>query len=823
MTATGTKPDWLVDRVRKLVAAGEIVDLARYLQTHSQRALDSKEAWAALRPLSGPDLVRLLRAMIEATPGNHGRSWATVEVISRLARRLPDDLTEQDARVLADYAGHWFPPSAVAVVVRRLAAAGPLPEPLLEAVIERSGEAAGLRQLKVELGIAPLVARDPWAGQIMAELPTLDPVWSRLVAQASFATAARPPAAWTTEARELLAGVDQDQARTVFGRWLGLACRTPEQPPWSGNADVLRGLLWLVELTDPTPDLLRQVGALVEVMLRRLPGVGPACPKVANAAVGVLGRVESEAALAQLARLSTRITYKGTRNEVDKALDARAAALGISRGEIEELAVPDYGLTGVGRHEVAAGGCRVELRVSGTATTLTWFNESGRVVKSPPAAVRRDHPQIVADVKALTKDVTGMLAAQAARLDGLFLAQRSWPLPVWRERYLDHPLVGALARRLIWLVDGVPCGWADGTLRTVDDAPVSEAAAQVQGDPPRAAADAQVQLWHPIGRPVAEVVAWRDWLERHQVVQPFKQAHREVYLLTPAEETTGTYSNRFAGHILRQHQYHALAAARGWSDKLRLMVDDEYPPTTRELPQWGLRAEYWVEGIGDEYGVDTTDSGTYLRLVTDQVRFYPIGAATNWAHASGGGYGREGWAYRDAAAAEPLPLDQIPPLVFSEVMRDVDLFVGVASVGNDPTWSDGGPQGRYRDYWTSYSFGELSATAQTRRDLLTRLLPRLAVGRQASIDGRFLVVRGELRTYKIHLGSGNILMSPDDRYLCIVADRSADRSASRTGQRDFLPFEGDGVLAVILSKAMLLAKDSEITDPTIVRQIEVSR
>ena len=148
-------------------------------------------------------------------------------------------------------------------------------------------------------------------------------------------------------------------------------------------------------------------------------------------------------------------------------------------------------------------------------------------------------------------------------------------------------------------------------------------------------------------------------------------------------------------------------------------------------------------------------------------------------------------------------------------MRDVDLFVGVASVGNDPTWSDGGPEGRFHDYWRAYSFGELSATAQTRRELLLRLLPRLAVGARARVDGRFLVVRGDLHTYKIHLGSGNVLMSPNDAYLCIVPDR---RAAKRTDGL-YLPFEGDTMLAVILSKAMLLAKDNQITDPTITAQL----
>src|SRR5205807_5813130 len=117
--------------------------------------------------------------------------------------------------------------------------------------------------------------------------------------------------------------------------------------------------------------------------------------------------------------------------------------------------------------------------------------------------------------------------------------------------------------------------------------------------------DAEVELWHPIGRPMHDVISWRTWLERHEVRQPFKQAHREVYLLTDAERRTATYSNRFAAHILRQHQFNALCAARGWNNQLRLLVDAEFPPATRLLPAWDLRAEFWIEGIGDNYHTDT--------------------------------------------------------------------------------------------------------------------------------------------------------------------------------------------------------------------------
>ena len=87
---------------------------------------------------------------------------------------------------------------------------------------------------------------------------------------------------------------------------------------------------------------------------------------------------------------------------------------------------------------------------------------------------------------------------------------------------------------------------------------------------------------------------------------------------------------------------------------------------------------------------------------------------------------------------------------------------------------------------------------------------------RCSLSDRFLIVRGDVRTYKIHLGSGNILIAPNDQYLCIVPSQ---RHASGNDSGVFLPFEGDLTLSIILSKAFLLADDTRITDPVIVNQI----
>ncbi|MFB6478479.1 DUF4132 domain-containing protein [Streptomyces virginiae] len=653
-------------------------------------------------------------------------------------------------------------------------------------------------------------------GEEWAERAMADERWHELLAHARTAGSAKPSRAWEKRGRALLGRLDGDAVREAVVEWLALVGRPRtvhlERGPYEQdvdnafdpfNADALRGLAWLLSFLPPHPGAVRALGALAESALRKVSGIGPRNPKVANAAVNSLARTEGDAALAELARLGTRVSYKRTAKLIDAALETRAAVLGLSREEIEELAVPAHGLSEVGQAEFRIGESTALLEVHGTRAVVRWRNAAGKELRSVPAAVRRDHAEELKELKATVKDITASLTAQAERLDGQFLARRRWTYGQWRARYLDHPLVGTLARRLIWTVDGTAVVHADGQLRTLTGAPLDQDTAQ-----------ATVELWHPVGREPAEVVAWRNLLERYAVTQPFKQAHREVYLLTDAERNTGTYSNRFAAHVLRQHQFHALAAARGWRNRLRLCVDDSAPPATRELPRWGLRAEYWIEGDGEEYGVDTTGSGSYLRLRTDQVRFYPIDAPHNEASTYRGAYTmRRG---DGQAPVDPLPLTEIPALVLSEVLRDVDLFVGVAGIANDPTWADGGPEGRFRAYWTSYAFGELNQSAETRRVLLERLVPRLAIADRCGVEGRFLHVRGELRTYKIHLGSGNILMTPNDQYLCIVPGGSAGSGTFETG---YLPFEGDRTLAVVLSKALLLAKDTEITDPTITSQI----
>ncbi|MEV7602326.1 DUF4132 domain-containing protein [Kitasatospora sp. NPDC089797] len=752
-----------------------------------------------------------------AEPGPaRGNVLALAVVIERTLPDRPGSWPAEREAVLGEVGrqhGLWFGERYLVLAEAELAEGRPLAPAVVAAFRRSAMDAFGgdrVRALGRQLTEPVLNVGEAWAERAMREAED-GPALEALLRHATTATAARPGRAWERQAGALVEQLGADRVRAVVVPWLALVGRRtfelerrPGEPDVNAafdpyNADALRGLTWVLGMLPAQPDTVRALGALVESSLRKASGIGPRSPKAANAAVGALTRLGGEPVLAELARLATRVTYKPVLALVESVLEHQAAELGLSREELAELTVPDCGLTEVGRTERHLGDVTAVVEVRGVKAVLSWRSPAGKSVKSVPAAVRREHAEELKELKAAVKDADRTLSAQSERLDRQFLADRAWPYARWRRQLLDHPLVGTLARRLLWTVDGTAVGFADGELRTLTDDPVREGG--------------EVRLWHPVGCPPAVATAWRDWLERHAITQPFKQAHREVYLLTDAERATRTYSNRFAGHVLRQHQFNALAAVRGWRNRLRLMVDDSAPPATRELPRWGLRAEYWVHGDGHAHGADTTDSGSFLRLRTDQVRFYPIDAPPNLAACYGGDYGR--WPSGGAAPAEPVPLADVPPLALSEVLRDVDLFVGVASIGNDPTWQDGGPEGRHRAYWNAYGSGELSQSAETRRALLERLVPRLAIADRCRIEGRYLQVTGSRHTYRIHLGSGNVLMTPDDRYLCIVP--AADPAAPQAG---YLPFEGDRMTAVILSKAVLLADDARITDPSILSQLE---
>ncbi|WP_295457988.1 DUF4132 domain-containing protein [uncultured Thiodictyon sp.] len=255
---------------------------------------------------------------------------------------------------------------------------------------------------------------------------------------------------------------------------------------------------------------------------------------------------------------------------------------------------------------------------------------------------------------------------------------------------------------------------------------------------------------------------WQREVVQRRLVQPFKQAFRELYVLTPAEEDTHTFSNRFAGHLLKANVASRLLQARGWT-----LSSGDFAEVSKPFRKAGLVA-----------GFDFPDAGHYLAetdaVTSDQIRFL-------------------------GHTHQPVPLKEVPPLIFSEVMRDADLIVSVAQAEEG------------QGIWSPESF-------QRRAELVTALVGDLGL-KGVRCEGHFAHIIGKRASYRVHLGSAVIHIDPGN-YLCIVPDRTV----SATADVLFLPFaDAEPKASEVISKILFLANDDQIRDKGILVQIAASK
>jgi len=624
--------------------------------------------------------------------------------------------------------------------------------------------------------------------------------WNRLFHEAATANGSKPTKKIQSALSEGINAIGKDKFRNFMQEVLNWAAKTPDAFHDKSAAEsryygvgqlhrtlqnLLKGLVWgMAQFHDEKS--LAGIAGLAEKSFERIKGIGPAAPALGNACIYTLGASKGLSGVGHLSRLKLRIKQNNTQKLIQKKIDENAKRLGLKPAEIEEMAAPDFGLD-QGVREYAFKDYTLRLTATRVGQVqLSWIKPDGTSQKSVPSFIKDSETlkKSLTAVRATAKNIKKASTAQRDRIDRLYTEDMSWTEETLQKAYLDHGLVGPLARALIWQLE---IGNKKTPALRNEDVWEDAKGKQIKGDVKT------IRLWHPIMDKIDVINAWRDRLEALQIRQPMKQAFREVYILTDAEVTTRVYSNRMAAHIVKQHQMNVLMATRGWAYSLLGCYDDGRDGETalKPIPAHGLTAQFWIDILQDEQE-NWNDSGIYHYVATDQVRF-------------------------TSSDSEGVPLVDIPPIILSEILRDADLFVGVGSVGNDPTWADRDGEPRQQRYWQSYAFGDLNATAKTRKVVLERLIPRLKIKDVATIDGRFLRVQGKRHIYKIHIGSGNIqIATRGDRYLCIVPGRGKDKSLDDI----YLPFEGDRGLSIVLSKAFMLAADDKIKDGTILSQLK---
>ncbi len=425
---------------------------------------------------------------------------------------------------------------------------------------------------------------------------------------------------------------------------------------------------------------------------------------------------------------------------------------------MEQEAVKDLvdGPVTVNREDVT-----VSLSVSDEGQPVLEIRRGEKSLKNVPKKLSKDPG--VASLKARAKD----LRTQASRVKEVLetaLVTRSTFEGHEIAGLMRHPILGPSLGRVVFteVRDPAEESTGDAGVRapaigyvTADGKKLSSPsgkAAPMEANATYALAHATDLLstgnWH----------AWQKDCFDEGRVQPIKQVFRELYPITAEEAENGKRSRRYAGHQVNPRQGVALLGGRGWVVRPGDGVSKTYH--SADLVAW-LTSE-------ESFYIPADVEG----LTFDEVYFTRRGEY------------------------KPIALETVPPRLFSETMRDLDLVVSVAHQGGvDP---------------------EASASTIEMRAALMREACRLLELDNVEVKEAHAVIRGERAKYSIHLGSAQARVVGSVA-LAIVAVHSQHRG------RIFLPFaDDDPRTAEVLSKTLMLARDKEIQDPSILKQIQSS-
>ncbi len=385
---------------------------------------------------------------------------------------------------------------------------------------------------------------------------------------------------------------------------------------------------------------------------------------------------------------------------------------------------------------------QIELAVGEQGKAELRVSKNGKEQKSIPAKYRKDKK--IERIKEAKSYLEQQYTRTRQSLEQAMVRQDGFSADEL-EKIMLHPVVKAMLGKLVLYTPAKERFgfWEQGKLR------------DAEGTLYEVQSDDVLLIAHPAH--LYRSVEWDRYqklLFGQQVSQPFKQVFRELYVPTADELERSNRSERYQGHQIQPNKAVALLRGRGWTVNYgeglqKVFHREEYLATLFSMADWFSPSD--VEAPTLEY-----------------VCFYRL---------------------KDSHL---VPLSEIDPVIFSEVMRDVDLVVSVAHVGGvDP---------------------EASHSTMEMRGVLAQESARLFRLDNVEVKDRHILVQGQLGNYSIHLGSG--LVSKNGLQLSIIPVHSQHRG------RVFLPFvDDDPKSAEIISKMRLLANDNAIKDPTILAQI----
>lgn len=306
-----------------------------------------------------------------------------------------------------------------------------------------------------------------------------------------------------------------------------------------------------------------------------------------------------------------KFKYRQVRAAANEALDFAAEQSGMSRDELADQFIPDFGFD-ENMEQIFDYGER-QFKVSITETLeVEVFDKTGKKLKNLPAPGKKDDEEKAAaaykEFKQMKKQIKATAASQKRRLEEALATAREWNKEAWEKIFTKNPVMRRFATSLIWgvyqdkkLLQSFRY-MEDGSFNTEDEEEYTM---------PKLC---RIGLVHPMELSKELKEAWQQQLEDYEITQPFAQLHRGIYTMTEEEADKQTLE-RFKGHIINALSLGSKLSSLNWN---RGFVEEGYFDSYfREDVSAGLIAELHFSGC---YIIE--DKEKEVKILS--VRFYKI-------------------------------------------------------------------------------------------------------------------------------------------------------------------------------------------------------
>ncbi len=380
-------------------------------------------------------------------------------------------------------------------------------------------------------------------------------------------------------------------------------------------------------------------------LIRRWPGENQHHRSVMG--LECLEAIGTDLALMQINHIAQKAPFKGIKARAQQALEAIARKRNLTCDQLEDRLVPDCELNDHGDRTFDFGPRQFKFKFNAELKPLIQ-DADGRLKTDLPKPNSKDDPEksarAVADWKILKKQIRDTAVLQTIRLEQAMIAERRWQSGEFQLLFVRHPFMINLTRMLVW-------GAYDrennltATFRVTEDQTLADADDNLLTLSDRLT----IGIVHPFYLPEQQKNNWNERFHDYEILQPFPQLNREIYTAT-AEELPDTKFTRWNDIKIPAAALISTLEKRGW---IRDPSADggAFYNHARLFPAADITAV--IEYTGVYMGEMAKGEDQKIEQC-----FFLKGQHTQIA-------------YLNHCHLKALPLIDIPPLLISEVLRDL--------------------------------------------------------------------------------------------------------------------------------------------------------